>query len=825
MNKTLLSTSLAVVIIMTGFPAHAVSPTADELYLAHAWTSARFSGRMEPVPERHGLIVLANHDPVQKNARNGRPMNIAGKQYAHGLYCHAVSNLVVRLPGPATSLHAVVGVDTNEQTSGGRGSVVFSVKVKNTEKFKSGVMREGMEGIPVSVDLDGASEFVLEVGDAGDGISCDQSDWANADVKMADGRIIRLGDLSIVEDEMRSISTEPPFSFVYDGKPSLEFLSSWDIRRTFEKLDSVRIQHANIWTDPKTGLQVRLVGIEYRDFPTVEWTVYLENTGTADTPIIEKIQPLDVILTRNAEGEFTLNHNVGSPCLAIDYRPLKDTLGPNASTRIATSGGRSTNSDLPYFNIEWPGEGVIAVMGWPGQWAAEFSRDAGSNLRVSGGQELTQLRLLPGEKIRTPLVVLQFWQGDRVRSQNIWRRWMLEHNTPHPDGKYPPAHFAACSSHQFHEMENANEENQKHFVDRYLDERLKLDYWWMDAGWYPNVGGWPNTGTWEVDKKRFPNGLRAITDHARARGVKSIVWFEPERVTPGTWLYDNHPEWLLGKDGEQKLLNLGHPQACEWLVEHLDDFIREQGVNLFRSDYNIDPLPYWRANDSQDRQGITEIRYVEGFLAYWDELRRRHPGMLIDTCASGGRRNDIETLRRAVPLLRSDYILEPIGQQNHTFGIASWIPLYGTGLNHFDDYGFRSCMCPFINTCYDMRNRDADWDAARRLTEEWRSITPYYYGDYYPLTPYSPDDDVWMAWQFDRPNLGEGVVQAFRRHNSLYEAARLKLRGLDADADYTVSVNDRTNTVTGRELMETGLLVMLPNQPDSAAIVYRRVQE
>jgi len=52
---------------------------------------------------------------------------------------------------------------------------------------------------------------------------------------------------------------------------------------------------------------------------------------------------------------------------------------------------------------------------------------------------------------------------------------------------------------------------------------------------------------------------------------------------------------------------------------------------------------------------MTENLYVQGYLAYWDGLLQQHPGMLIDSCASGGRRNDLETLRRAVPLLRSDY--------------------------------------------------------------------------------------------------------------------------------------------------------------------------
>lgn len=813
-----------VVLMMSALPAIGVTVTESEMAEARQWASARFEGRVMGPAVVPGLVVLANHDPVQRNARNGRPMNLAGTHYSRGLYCHAVSKVVVRLPGKGKTFSAVVGVDSNEQTPGGQGSVVFSVNVGGEEKYKSGVLHEGMPGVRVSVDLNGATEFTLDVGDAGDGIACDQSDWADAKVTLSNGETFWLGDLPIVSDGARAYSTEPPFSFVYDGRPSADLLKAWPVERKTTKIDAHRVQHTTVWTDTRTGLQVRCVAVEYRDFPTVEWTVYLKNTGTADTPIVENVQGLDVRFERNAEGEFTLNHNTGSPCIATDYQPFQERLGPGAMKHIATNGGRPTNSDLPYFNIEWPGEGVIAVLGWPGQWSAQFARDQANGLHVTGGQEQTHFRLHPGEEVRSPLVVLQFWQGDRVRSQNVWRQWMLEHNTPHPNGKYPPAHMAACSSHQFGEMINADEASQKLFVDRYLEEGLKLDYWWMDAGWYLHgERGWPDTGTWEVDPKRFPNGLRAITDHAHEKGVKSIVWFEPERVAPGTWLYTQHPEWLLGADGSDKLLNLGSPDARAWLTDHVDGLLTSQGIDLYRQDFNIDPIAFWRGNDAEDRQGITENKHVTGYLAYWDELRRRHPNMLIDTCASGGRRNDIETLRRAVPLLRSDYILEPTGQQNHTYGIASWIPLYGTGQNQFETYGFRSGICPFLNTCYDVRKRDSNWALVRRMIGDWRSITPYYTGDYYPLTPYSPENDAWMAWQFDRSDLGEGVVQAFRRPNSIFEAARVKLHGLDPGRRYTLTNLDTgaEEQATGKDLMEAGLRLTLANQPDSAIVVYK----
>ena len=166
---------------------NAATPREDEMAEARMWASARFEGKVEKHPMTPGLIVLANNDPVQRNARNGKPMNIAGKQYARGLYCHAVSKVIVRLPGPAKSFSAVVGVDSNEQTSGGRGSVVFSVSVGGKQAFRSAVLREGMAPVPVSVDLGGAAEFILEVSDAGDGISCDQSNWADAQATLADG--------------------------------------------------------------------------------------------------------------------------------------------------------------------------------------------------------------------------------------------------------------------------------------------------------------------------------------------------------------------------------------------------------------------------------------------------------------------------------------------------------------------------------------------------------------------------------------------------------------------------------------------------------------
>jgi alpha-galactosidase len=194
-----------------------------------------------------------------------------------------------------------------------------------------------------------------------------------------------------------------------------------------------------------------------------------------------------------------------------------------------------------------------------------------------------------------------------------------------------------------------------------------------------------------------------------ADGARKFLWFEPERVHSGTWLTENHPERILG--GKSGRLNVGRPEVRQWLTEHVDRLIAEQGIDLYRQDFNIDPLDLWRKNDAPDRQGLTENRHVTGYLAYWDELRRRHPHMLIDSCASGGRRNDLETMRRAVPLLRSDYIMEPVGNQGHTYGLSLWPPFRGTGTGsrEISPYLVRSTLVTHFTACFDVRRKDLDW--------------------------------------------------------------------------------------------------------------------
>ena len=622
-------------------------------------------------------------------------------------------------------------------------------------------------------------------------------------------------------------SSEPLFSFIYGGQPSGEILKIWDVELAEEELDEHRTQRTLTYTDSKTSLQVRCEIVIWKNYPTVEWTVYFKNNGKASTRILSTIQAIDTGFARSTDDEFLLHHHIGDKCTIDSFAPIETELGPGACKTFIPDGGRPSNGEWPYYNLECPaeGKGVIIAIGWPGQWKSQFVRDDGVGLRIIAGQELTHLTLHPGEEIRTPLIALQFYRGDWLRAQNIWRRWMLDHNFPKDHGK-PLSPKLGAGSVQFYGF-NCTEDGDIEFLDRFRDAGIKLSYWWMDAGWYDNGdASWGKVGTWQADRERFPNGLKPIGDRCHADQIELMVWFEMERVSADTWLTNNHPEWIHG-GAEGGLLKLDEPEVVQWVIERVDGIISESGIDLYRSDFNIDPLPCWRANDAEDRQGITEIRYIEGYLGYWDELRRRHPGMLIDSCASGGRRDDLETMRRAVPILPTDVENDAEAYQCCTYGFGLWLPFFDhTNYERFDDYYFRSSIAPFMQCNWDVRNEDFDVEAALKSLTQWRNAAEFFFGDFWPLSAYNVTKDVWMAWQFSRPDLSTGMIQAFRRPDCPYVSAQFKLKALDANAAYNVSDFDtgQTRRMTGRELLSDGLTMTISNQPGAALFTYEKVE-
>jgi len=624
---------------------------------------------------------------------------------------------------------------------------------------------------------------------------------------------------------------QPPVSFVYNDISSDTFLPGWHFIQTKAKLDSNRTLWTLVYTEPNDGpLKVTCMATEYQDYPAVEWVVYFDNIGAADTPIIENIQALATTMSCSAVAdtagvnEFTLNYAQGDTGSPSDFQPMQTRLNRNASVSLAPNKGRSSDTTMPFFNIEQPDHtGRIIAIGWTGQWKASFTRDNGKNLNIRAGMERTHLRLHPGEKIRTPAILMTFWAGDRIHAQNAFRRLIREHYSPLQNGK--PVNLPLCMSvHGTYSFEATAESNLKDFILKLKQNQCPVEYIWIDAGWY-NLNGcksWVNVGTWEPDPARYPNGMKPVVDYAHASGYKFVLWFEPERVTQGSWLWTHHPEWIFRQGNDWPLLNLGNPDCLAWVKTIFGDMIGNWGVDVYRQDFNVFPLSAWRNGEAADRQGIHEIKHIMGLYEFWDYLLNRYPGLIIDNCASGGRRIDFETLRRSLVLWRDDHCWVSDSEQCINYGISMWLPWTGRGSVSTAPYDVRSGMGSFMSLAYNV-NDSSIWTPANIAINQFKTVRHLFQGDFYPLTPYSLAKDVWIGWQYDRPEIGQGLLQAFRRADSTVVEMVFRLEGLDPKAFYTVTnLDGDVTTKSGSELMNPGLKVNLPTAPGSVLIVYSK---
>lgn len=664
-------------------------------------------------------------------------------------------------------------------------------------------------------------------------------------------------------DWLNDLTDHPPVSFVYGGQSSGQFLSDWQHGLLKESHPAGPV-YRMAWTDSATGLRVRASLRTFTDFLAVDCVFEFTNTGSQDTPILENILPLDLRLPMAATERCRLHHAKGSLCQIDDFLPQETDLGPRGRKVLTPQGGRSSNGVLPFMNLQMPDGGVILGIGWSGQWSASFERDKES-LHITAGMEKTHLLLHPGETIRTPRILLMQWQGnDPSVGTNMLRQLLLKHYLPRVDGQVPTPPIAPCLQAYYYQTGQAGEQYEMATLPKAA--ALGADTYWIDACWYGRTGRewWQEVGSWVINQERFPNGLRPIADAAHKAGMKFLLWFEPERVREGSVLHQEHPEWLLpsSKDKDNFLLNFGLPEARQHITDLISGHIEQIGIDIYRQDFNFDPLTYWQAADAPDRIGMTEIQYVMGHYAFWDEILRRHPNLWIDNCASGGRRIDLETLSRSLPLWPSDF-LDVVGLDHgmglHTgdqclsTGLARWVPLFGGGVWNFDPYSLRGgprggftfqFHIPFekyfqgdgplrpdfkqvLASGLTLLGNEFPLEQIRQAIAECKSLRPFLLGDFYPLLPITASSHDWCAYQLHRPDLKAGFAVFLRRHHSPFPEMQANLRQIDPSAKYLVSASRSYEPQPERCMDGSDLAAMvmsIAEAPGSILLRYRAAE-
>lgn len=307
---------------------------------------------------------------------------------------------------------------------------------------------------------------------------------------------------------------------------------------------------------------------------------------------------------------------------------------------------------------------------WSGNTRTLAERTS-SGVRLLGAGELLlmgEVRLAPGESYASPWVYGAYGVGlDELAGRfHAYLRSRPQHpRTPRPVllNVWEAVYF----DHDLDRLRTLADRAAALGVERYV----------LDDGWFrgrrDDTAG---LGDWYVDEDVWPDGLGPLVDHVRGLGMQFGLWFEPEMVNPDSDLARAHPEWLLQTGGRlgpsarhQQVLNLAHPDAYAHVLERVDAILTEHPVDYVKWDHNRDLIDagLWPTG----RAGVHEQTLATYRLL--DELRARHPGLEIESCAGGGGRTDLGIMERAERVWASDTI-DALERQGIEAGMGLLLP-------------------------------------------------------------------------------------------------------------------------------------------------------
>ncbi len=568
------------------------------------------------------------------------------------------------------------------------------------------------------------------------------------------------------------------------------------------------------------------------------WTVILRNTGKENTPQITDFYGMDLEFPLSGKASWESLH--GDTCDGMSYYPRKRLLNDGTVlNREPMFGrrqlGRSSRGDhFPYFDISSELGSAIFAIGWTGQWKYELAR-TGNSATLKAGFADCDMYLAPDEWVRS-IGAIVYEGGELMQTRRDFRRIFREKLSPaaKTGGKmHIPLSLQVFDRYFWTQREAwASEEGQLHCI-KCAEKLGSLDTYWLDAAWFRD--GFPHgVGNYEIEKT-YPNGLAPVSAAAKKSGLAFMLWFEPERVDRGSDLGKYHPEFLLS-DGDEKnenlLYNLADETAYAWLRDTLIGMIRDNGIDIYRQDFNMDPLEYWRHNDKDGKKGYLENKYITGLYRLWDDILAAFPSMMIDNCSSGGCRLDFEMNLRGVPMWRSDTGCFPsteerpthLWHQNQTMGLSRYLPYYATATWTTEAYTLRSALSMGLACNLDVMSDDFDAEEAQKPLREFHEIRDLWEGDFYPLTRATIDDDVWAAFQLAD---GErGFCLFFRRESAEADTFTFDLHAIDETKDYEVILSDEKYERTSSVMKGSDLISFTANIPEahgSLLLIYKAI--
>ncbi len=376
---------------------------------------------------------------------------------------------------------------------------------------------------------------------------------------------------------------------------------------------------------------------------------------------------------------------------------------------------------------------------------------------------------------------------------------------------------------------------------------LGVERFVLDDGWF--AGRRDDTtslGDWTVSPDVFPNGLDPLIAHIHALGMDFGLWVEPEMVSPDSDLYRAHPEWCFNAHlpanptmRGQLALDLTQPAVSEYLFAALDALLRDHAIAYLKWDHNRDVFPGGA------------YAQTPAVYALIDRLRAAHPGVEIESCASGGGRIDYGMLSRVHRVWPSDNN-DPIERLRIMRAWSQFLPLEVLG-SHVGpspnpatgrrlEMDFRAKVALFGHMGVEADPR-AMSEVERSvlathiaLYKDWREVL--HWGDLWRLVHPDPGVSALMVTHGPKA-LALAAQTAFAAQ---FDVAPLRLKGLNPQAMYRVTLPEpwplkaqahlanpeswRAGIIlSGTALMRQGLALPLTHPETAWLIALERLSE
>lgn len=484
---------------------------------------------------------------------------------------------------------------------------------------------------------------------------------------------------------------------------------------------------------------------------------------------------------------------------------------------------------------ETHGEVFYGALGWSGNFKIVLEQTPYGFLNILAGVSDTDFewKLKAGEKLETPPLYIGYSHEGFEGMSNTMARFARRHVMPFSRAdRELPVLYNSWEATYF----NVGEEAQGALVEKAA--KLGVELFVMDDGWFgQRKDDHAGLGDWYVNKEKFPHGLKPLIDKVKRSGMRFGLWIEPEMVNPDSDLYRLHPDWVyrysrrpVMEGRYQYMLDLTRRDVQDYILTQISRLLDENEISYIKWDMNRGMSEAGSSLLKPSEYKSIWYRHTQAFYGLIRELRRRHPDVEWEACASGGGRVDYGAMEYFDEYWPSDNT-DPLDRLSIQEGYSYLYPIKymrawvtesgGNGKRNVPlEFRLHCAMCGALgigvnlSSCSEdalgqMREQITIYKQIRRLVQ---------FGDLHRLASLGRDGVQAVQYGGDE----EAVMFAFLDHPNRWRTKfTVKLRGLKASAVYRIEMNGLETRYSGAYLMGNGVSVQLDHDYSSCMVRVR----